>query len=335
MAYYVMLNFEDADPNAGTGAAARLKLKHLPTSNAVGSAASGTARIYGNRALARSTVFKKRQVVFYPCQEILLRDENKTLDRTDVDNIRRDCEEAKTIGIIIHGAPSDTDHGFSTAGASVCTWKDLGRLMLLLLPDTRDYNVALIMCYAARSDDSSLNHDGHIPASELKTSFAYKFFRNICRLRRIKMTAWTGAVSNDADINHTVETEEQVMMVLQKQQSMSLRNQNKTTMEQARDLLLLKHTLTVNAFDKVVQQYAMSPNLPTKGEVEDFAKQFVIYSPYVSHFITNSFDSQKLGNKSKYGKLVYTFNGGVLEIIARYQTSVHGANYSLYSGPLL
>jgi hypothetical protein len=335
MAYYVMLNFEDADPSAAPGLATGTKAQHVASLGYVGSAAAGTARIYNNRAIAKSRFLNKKEVVYYGCQEIMKRDIANTLDRHDLDKIRQDCLDAKTIGIIIHGTPSDTDNGFATDGAAVCTWKELGRLLLLILPDSRKYNIALIMCYAARSDDASLDHNGMIPASELRTSFAYKFFRSICQLRQIRMTARTGAVSNDSSLDHTVETEEQVFMVMEKQRAMTLRTQNKTTMEGDRDVLLKKHGLAAKDFNDVVYKFSTNPNLPAHGEVETFAKQFVIYSPYMSNFINNSFDQQKLGNRSKYGKLIYTFDGGVLEIFARYQTDSHGANYSLYRGALL
>lgn len=114
MAYYVMLNFEDADPNAGTGAPNRFKLSKLGTSGA-GGAAAGTVQMYGRRALGRSTFFKKREVIYYPCQELIQEDKAGTLSRDEVAQIRKDIEEAKTVGVIIHGKPDETEHGFATA----------------------------------------------------------------------------------------------------------------------------------------------------------------------------------------------------------------------------
>jgi hypothetical protein len=72
------------------------------------------------------------------------------------------------------------------------------------------------MCYAARSQQADLDHNGQIPVNELTSSFAYKFFRSICTFRSVRMTARTGAVSNDGELNHTVETEEEVSLFLEK-----------------------------------------------------------------------------------------------------------------------
>ncbi|MDE3187954.1 MAG: hypothetical protein KGM96_10590 [Acidobacteriota bacterium] len=335
MAYYVMLNFEDADPNAAPGLVAGIKGKDVPKAGTIGSAAAGTTKIYANRALGKSTFWKKKEVVYYPCQEILDRDIKGTLDRADLAKIRRDCQTAKTVGFVIHGTPSDTEHGFSTSGGIVCTWKQLGRLALLLLPDGQEYNVALIMCYAARSQQADLDHNGQIPVNELKTSFAYKFFRSICVYRNIRMSARTGAVSNDNHLSHTVETEEQVFLALEKQQGMQLRNLNKATMDTQKTNLLKRKGLSAPDFDLELQKFLNNPNRVPHGEVETFAKQYMIYTPYMMGFIQNKFDQAKLGNRSKYGKLIYTFSGGVLEIIARYDTDSHGANYSLYRGALL
>jgi hypothetical protein len=335
MAHYVMLNFEDAAPNSTPGLVKGLTGKDVQKDKSIGSAAAGTARIYQNRALAKSTTFNKKQVVYYPCQEILARDSAGTLDPSDVAKIRHDCETAKTIGFIIHGTPTDTEHGFSTAGVSLCTWKELSRLALLLLPDTREYNIALIMCYAARSQQADLDHNGQIPVNELKSSFAYKFFRNICVARRVRMSARTGAVSNDANLNHTVETEEEVFKLLAKQQATQLRNLNKATMDQQKTDLLRQKGLSVQQFDQELKKFLDNPNRIANGEVETFAKQYIIYTPYMAGFIQNKFDQSKLGNRSKYGKLLYTYSGGILEIISRYDTGNHGANYSLYKGPLL
>lgn len=335
MAYYVMLNFEDPDANAGPGVATGIKGKNVQNIGTIGSAAAGTTKIYNNRALSKSSFWKKKEVVYYSCQEILQRDQNKNLDKADLARIRQDCQSAKTVSFIIHGTPTDTEHGFSTSGAALCTWKELGQLALLLLPDGKDYHIALIMCYAARSQQADLDHNGQIPVNELKTSFAYKFFRSICVYRSVRMTARTGAVSNDSNLNHTVETEEQVFQLLEKQQAMQLRTANKASMDLQKTNLFNSKGLTAKTFDLELKKFLDNPNRVPHGKVETFAKQYIIYTPYMAGFIQNKFDQAKLGNRSKYGKLIYSYNGGVLEIVSRYDTDSHGANYSLYRGALL
>ena len=338
MPHYVMLNFEDADPNAGPGLVASVKGNNVPNVQGIGAAAAGTAKIYQNRALAKSTFFKKKTAVYYPCQEILQRDMANTLDKADLANIRNDCRSAKTVAFIIHGKPSETEHGFATSGAQLCSWKDLGRLALLLLPDGGTYNIALIMCYGARSENAKLDHRGQISDTDLKTSFAYKFFRSICVARRVRMTARTGAVSNDSSINHTVETEEQVFLLLKQQKAMAKRTLNKATMDAQKVTVFNTSGLSKPVFDQqfnaALMQFVNNPQYVPQNALEQFAKDYIIYTPYVNQYLAAKFNPGDLGNRAKYGKLIYSYDGNNLEIIARYDTG-NGPNYQLYYGRLL
>jgi hypothetical protein len=333
-----MLNFEDADPNAAPGLLTSVKSKNVPNFQGIGAAAAGTAKIYHNRALAKSSFFKTKTAVYYSCQEILQRDMANTLAKTDLDNIRRDCRGAKTIAFIIHGSPGETEHGFATTGAQLCSWKDLGRLALMLLPDGATYNIALIMCYGARSENAKIDHRGQIPDTDLKTSFAYKFFRSICVARRVRMTARTGAVSNDSSLNHTVETEEQVFLLLKQQKAMAKRAQNKVAMDAEKVKVFNKSGLGKPAFDQqfntALMQFVNNPQHVPQNALEQFAKDYIIYTPYVNQYLAAKFNPADLGNRMKYGKLIYSYDGNNLEIIARYDTG-NGPNYQLYYGRLL
>jgi hypothetical protein len=338
MPHYVMLNFEDADPGAAPGLVTGVKGKNVLTVAGIGSAAAGTARIYHNRALARSTWYKRKEAVYYGCQEILQRDQANTLAEGDLDNIRKDCRSAKTIAFIIHGQPGETEHGFATTSAPLCTWKELGSLALLLLPPGKSYNIALIMCYGGRSENARIDHRGQIPDIDLKTSFAYKFFRRICRKRQVQMTARTGAVSNDGSLNHTVEKEEQVFLVLKTQKAMAKRALNKVTMDAQKNQLFLKSKLSPQVFnqqfDVALMQFVNNPQYAPQNAMETFAQRYIIYSPYMRQYLTNTFNPDDLGNTHKYGKLIYTYDGHELRIIARYDTG-NGPNYELYRGRLL
>ena len=331
MPHYVILNFEDANPTSATGAVQR-EVGAKPAT--FGAAAAGTLGVYNKRAARDSKWYKSREAASYSCLELLARDKSGTLDRADVQQIRTDCASARTIAVVIHGQPTDTDHGFSTAGASLCDWKDLGALALKLFPaDTKVYNVALIMCYGARSQDAELDHRGQIPANQLKTSFAYKFFRSICIARNVRMTARTGAVSNDAALDHTVETEEQVFFVLDKQKAMAKRTLNKVQMDQQKQLLLAGGNPTPQQFDQMLANFANEPWRVPSSAAEAFAKDYIIYSAYVNLFLQNQ--RTNLGNMSKYGKLIYSYNG-TLTITSRYDNGGGmGPNYAHYTGPLL
>jgi len=332
MPHYVMLNFEDADSSAPTMGKIKRYKDSTPTS--VGGAADGTFKLYQRRAKKKSSFFKGKEIVYYSCQELIDRDRNHRLSRKDVSNIRSDCSKAKTIAIVIHGTPNDTEHGFATGGHTVCTWGQLGNLAMLCFPDKRKrYNVALVMCYGARSENARLDHRGMLSANDLKSSFAYKFFRYMCSGRNVRLTARTGAVSNDGALDHVVETEEQVFYVLDRQDAMQQRRTNKKDMDALKDQLL-KGGFDERAFQNMVSRFAMQPNLQPTTPEERFAKAYVIYSPLMGAYIKNRYQSGSLGNRDKIGKLIYEYNG-TLTIVARYGTTTHDPNCLLYSGPLL
>jgi hypothetical protein len=99
--------------------------------------------------------------------------------------------------------------------------------------------------------------------------------------------------------------------------------------------LLTEHRLPREHFDKIVEEFAKKPALIAWGPVQLLAKQYVIYSPHMNTYVRNSFDQEKIENRSKYGKLIYTYRGGQLEIISRFDGSIQGKTYSLYRGALL
>lgn len=338
MPRYVLLNFEDADPNAGPGPVTGIKGKHVPTYAGAGAAAAGTAKVYQNRAIAKSSEHGRKRVVFYPCQEILQRNQAGQLAKTDLENIRKDCMSAKTIAFIIHGEPEETEHGFGTDGSQLCTWRELGNLARLLLPQGHSYNIALIMCYGARSQNARLDHRGQIPDTDLKTSFAYKFFRRICVKRQVRMTARTGAVSNDMDVNHMVETEEQVFLALDTAAAKVTRNTNKDSMEAEKKELQKKLKLDDEKFQQQFGPYLLKyvdfpHTVPKrKDKLDEFASRYVLFTPYFQRHLANKYDPDALGNRAKYGKLVYTYTGGRLKILARYSKT---GNDVLYDGKLL
>lgn len=344
MAYYVILNFEDPDPKFGGVAPNRIAVENpgtkmkrsqaLKDSGAAGPAAQATTHIYANRVGFSKK--KDRDLVFYPCQEILSAQKNNTLSQVDLDAIQKDCAEAKTIAIFIHGDVIDTEHGFATGGVQICTWKDLGELMLLLLPATRENNIALLMCYGARSSNATLNHEGMIPSTELSTSFAYKLFRSICVHRQIRMSARTGLLRTDQGVNHLVECEESAMKQAMYQHALQQqRGVRKAEMDRLVTEVCEEHRLSREDFDAIVEEFAKNPAQMAWGEVQHVAKRYVIYSRHMEMYVKNSFKGQRTGDLEKYGKLVYTYKGGRLEIISRFDRDYTAKTYTLYEGQLL
>lgn len=329
MKYYTILNFEDSNPGLVTG---KLKGGSNLTKLGAGASATGTAQIYANREVS----YGKAKMVFYPCQELVAEDAAGTLTKDKLKDVRKHIEKSRTVVFVLHGTPDDTDQGFSTSGHAVCTYKQLGRLAKLLLP-TRDetYRISLIMCYGARSANVRLDHDGMIPPGQLASSFAYKFFRELCGARDIRMVAWTGAVSNDGALKHTCENEEQVLYVDKKREVAQLQaSSQKQDMENEKAALLKKKNMSNNDFGNVLLKFANNPNAAATNSVERFALRYVPYSSMRANWMMNLFPNR--AQTDSYGKLIYEFAGGQLAIINRYgATGGVAVNTELYRGALI
>jgi hypothetical protein len=330
MKYYTILNFEDPNPGNSTG---KIQGGRNLQKLGAGASAGGTAEVYKKR----EAQFDKATMVFYPCQELIARDRTGTLSKDDVADIRKHIDKSKTVVFIIHGKPDDTDSGFSTSGGAVCTFKELGRLAKLLMP-VRDepYRVSLIMCYGARCSNVRLNHDGMIPPGALATSFAYKFFRELCGARNVRMVAWTGAVSNDGDLKHTCENEEQVLYVDKKQEVAALQaSSQKQDIDLEKSALLKKHNITDQDFgNKVLFKFSNNPNAAPTNEIDAFAIRYLPYSPMRANWMMNLYPNRT--QTSNYGKIIYAFDGAQLVITNRYgSTGGLPVNTELYRGPLL
>jgi len=330
MNYYTILNFEDSSPQVTTG---KVKGGRDPSKFGAGAAAAGTAQVYAKREVTKG----RARMVFYPCQELIARDAAGTLSKDDVKDIRKHIEKSRTVVFVLHGKPDDTDEGFSTSGGSVCTFKQLGRLAKLLMP-IRDekYRISLVMCYGARCRNVRLNHEGMIPSGELASSFAYKFFRELCGARNIRMVAWTGAVSNDGDLKHTCENEDQVLYVDKKQEVAALQNSPQKQQIEIEKAALLQRLKMSNADfgNNVMMKFANNPNAAPTNEVDRFALRYIPYSPVRAQWMMNLFPDRN--QTSNYGKLIYDFSGSQLVITNRYgATGGVAVNTELYRGGLI
>jgi hypothetical protein len=125
--------------------------------------------------------------------------------------VRQACSVADKIMLGIHGEPGDTTSGHVDLSGvkKTITYQLLAQFISLFLPRSdKAINLALIMCYGARATDPRLNHTGALTAEEVKSSFAYKFFKQICLRQDVVMTARTGAVSfSERDGRSLVQTE--------------------------------------------------------------------------------------------------------------------------------
>lgn len=352
MATFVILNFEDLDAGYGGGAfAPNISRKKKTSSPAVipgnvTSSAGDTIRGVINKAKSKESYFGKNSVHHYSCIEIINADIAGTLTRDDLANVRKDIASAAKVYIIMHGQPDNTEAGFGHGGAQVATWKQLGRLALMLFPNSDvTYKISLIMCYAARTDNFRINHVGQMTPGDLKTSFAYKFFRSIAVSRNVSMTACTGAVSTKpGDGTNEVESEEFVSAQLANidyKKDAPNRNILKDQMARLKASFILQGG-TKEQWTQMHQDFGMDRAKVPTNDYERSVKTYLSKTAHIQGDIQEAkaaaaalYGNQS--NVSKYGRILYTYNGN-LTIINKYgnpQDPNVGPDYVLYTGPML
>jgi hypothetical protein len=263
----------------------------------------------------------------------------------DFDRVRDDCDSAEKIFLCTHGTASDTEHGFAaaTGGAPLGDWKDFGRLMRRLLPrKDKTYNLALVMCYGARTETyyaRDLDHQGRIPASLLKTSFAYKFFKYLCdgHGRNIRMTARTGAVGfSDKTGASSVEQEAAIDIGLEKEEFLRQPKIQMTIDQWKAYKDAVDSDAKAAKFVKVDQKFKKNPNAAAKS-FSSMERAGKAYHQMLAR--KNALEMQKFNyaDLRKYGKIVYETADGGLRVINKYGSADTGIGPStvLYEGPFL
>jgi len=167
------------------------------------------------------------------------------------------------------------------------------------------------MCYGARSENFRLDHQGMIPAADLKTSFAYKFYRRICTFRNVRMTARTGATGFDTQTGRsTVESEASVRASADKDEY--LRDVN--TLAAITDYTNLKDSYNKSAHGgsqvraqlwiPLEMKFRNNPDAVAVGAEETTIRA---YFQVVKR--KNEFADAMMGqDRTKYGKYVYKYS---------------------------
>lgn len=267
------------------------------------------------------------------------------LTRADavLNQVRGLCNNATKIMLCMHGLHNDVQSGFANDTlnhapmAAVATWSQLSEFMLALLPGReKEYNLALIMCYGARSENFRLDHEGMIPQADLKTSFAYKFYRRICMFRNVRMTARTGATGFDTQTGRsTVESEAAVQARADREDY--LRDAN--TLGAIAAFTTLKDTYTKSAhggsearaklWGPMEMKFRMNPDAVAVG-----ADETIIRAYFQVVKIKNEYAAMMDGqDKTKYGKYVYKYSDKTHELTIMSKYPPPGT--VLYQGALL
>lgn len=289
----------------------------------------------------KKKIFGQNTVETIDAFDLLDKDLRGVLKNEDVEELREKCRVAKKIYLATHGTATDTEHAFAAAsgGTSLCTYRQLGKFILKIFPiRSKTYNLGLIMCYGGRTSNYltvNLDHQGQIPANSLKTSFAYKFFREICTYRKVRMTARTGAVAFNSQTGQSM-VEQEVSIDARVQKEEFLRGPDITPKVEAWQAERKKHGMITTDWDTwqaLNKKFKDSSTLPAQNDLERIIKDYqdIIRTKMIYQDVMET--NQDL---AKYGKIVYIYDSYGLTIVNKYGKPPDiPPGYILYQGRVL
>jgi hypothetical protein len=350
MANIVMLNLAEKEGGGPTDKLLRSLKKKYPTLGWL------SAKFWGQNTVVELSLFElmkaHREGTLNTRAYLKIRDEYMTdinkhakklevFAAADLIKVNQLCLSADKIFLCIHGKYNDNGRGFAhleldsgnTPTAAVTDWKSLASFLNVLFPvRTSMYNLALIMCYAARTAHFRLDQQGQVDPEELKTSFAYKLFASVCRNRPLRMTARTGAVGFNPDTGHSnVETDEAVLARADRDEF----DHERATAEVYEKIQALKERMTTRkggASDDTVKKWlAMDKKFKDNPDAAAADDDEAIMKAYRAAVLRREEYGRQMQSKDKYGKIVYNYQNDQLTIFAKYPKP--GA--LLYQGELI
>lgn len=229
------------------------------------------------------------------------------------------CATADKIMFAVHGEYDNTTQGFVGLGwekgsAVIGNYKDFALLISHFLNKKKEYKIALIVCYGARSQNFKLDHEGNIDPEDIKSSFAYKFFKELCTKYKFTLTARTGAIEFETNTGRSlVQTE----LALSKEiEERELQKGNKIVKLSEDYEQLQKEYSQKNKYKKFLEivESMKLPNSNPKNETEKIIKEHNEVRRKM-----NEISQYKNKAKSKYGKFVYIYKKGKVRVYRKYE----------------
>jgi hypothetical protein len=190
----------------------------------------------------------------------------------------------------------------------------------MLLPPEVIYFINLIMCYGARSGSSGTNHEGVLTTTQLKNSFAYPFYREICTVITVALTAYTGAIGFDESTGRAlVQTETAIGYEIQDnelQQSLLIRRAGEPY-DGLKDTYFRRHG-NVDGFLEMETRVFTEINRRRTDWSMASETEIVIRNYYLIMNRVTELTKLKGESKGKYGKFKYLYYRGEVNIIRRY-----------------
>lgn len=250
--------------------------------------------------------------------------------------IARLCASADKIMLGVHGRFGETERGFASMGweqgsGVIGNYQEFAALLSSLLFPDRQYRLALIMCYGARSQNFRKKHDGQLDETDLKSSFAYKFYKELCRTYRITMTARTGSVHFNSQTGKSmVQTETATEAEFDKAEFQSSPG---TKLVSTNYETLQEQMWNSGRLDEFYQMQEGILRLSGRPDSQD---ERVIYDFHNVQRQATHLESTSGQSASKYGKFVYEYNPDTQQIRITRKYDSHGNKVFqvLYEGAL-
>ena len=351
MSLYVVLNLEDKYQSTGRGAADST-VKALQKRYEQDKQRHGLVKLF----IGKNSLIEHRPV------ELNGETIGFTTDHTRITQIRSDCDRAEKIYVVAHGDPRTTDVCYTNDpnGVGVVRLADytgLATFVKSVVPARKTViRMALVMCYGARCtryQRAQVDHMGMIPANDIKTSFAYKLFKDLAQVRSLKMTAVTGKIQHDSTSGRAlVEHEDMIDENMEFAEAAKAQTVSKGPLNQQYSQLTSSGT-SVSTINTEVAKYRANPTLAATTPLEQYAKDLVnwensggtamkarVASAQAAKgaAVANLRGANQDENMHKYGKFIYTYKNNVLKIVSKYgklNDPVIVPMKVLYQGPLL
>jgi hypothetical protein len=350
MALYVVLNFEDQYQSTARGAA----------DSTVLALTKRYEQDKQNRGLTK-LFLGKNSLVEHRCVELNAGLMAFTTDNTRISQIRNDCSMAEKIYVVVHGDPRTTDVCYTNDpnGVGVVRLADYAGLAAFLktvIPVRKaQIRVALVMCYGARCaryQRAQVDHMGMMASNDLSTSFAYRLFKELAQVRGVKMTAVTGKIQHDSTSGRAlVEHESMIDENMEFSEAAKAQTVSKGPLIAQYNALLGGNPVAqINA---EVAKYRANPGLVAVTPLEHYAKDLVTWENSGGNAVKARVDGARIAKQTaltalnqagqeqemhKYGKFIYTYKGGILQIVSKYgkpNDAVMVPMKVLYQGVLL
>lgn len=248
------------------------------------------------------------------------------------------CARADKIMIGVHGHFGNTDQGFAGMGwdmgsGVIGTAAEFARLIASFLHDDRRYKLALIMCFGARSARPRVDHDGQLEENDIKSSFAYKFFKEICQRSQatVTMTARTGSVAFDPATGRSIVQSEAAAQAEMDNAELQAAEETKRiarTFEQLQRFMCQSAEGRDKFYDMMDRMDA--DNARPRNTAERTIRQYRQLQKRV-----NQLQSQAAALVGKYGKFVYQYDRTAQQVAVLRKYSQGVATFDLlYEGPL-